>query len=52
MLVRVFKMVKGKLHIDVVAICSDAGPDPAKARRLFVKEYSETISLDCYGHQE
>ncbi|KAI0072996.1 hypothetical protein K474DRAFT_1558567, partial [Panus rudis PR-1116 ss-1] len=42
---------QGQWVVIVVAACSDAGPDPAKARRLLRRARADVVSLDCYGHQ-
>ncbi|KAI0073823.1 hypothetical protein K474DRAFT_1700112 [Panus rudis PR-1116 ss-1] len=42
---------QGQWRIIVVSACSDAGPDPSKARRLLRRARVDVVSVDCYGHQ-
>ena len=37
--------------VETVAVCSDAGPDASKARRLLIRVRRDIVSLDCYSHQ-
>ena len=48
---QVVGIVEMDWKVDVVAVCSDAGPDAAKARRLLLRKRRDIISLDCYSHQ-
>ena len=48
---QVVGIVETDWKVDVVAVCSDAGLDTAKARRLLLCKRRDIISLDCYSHQ-
>lgn len=48
---RVIEFLRTEWGITVIALCSDAGPDVASARRMAFQAYSELIVPDCYAHQ-
>ena len=47
----VINTVEQQWKIPVVAMCSDAGPDASKARRLLLQARPDIVSFDCYSHQ-
>ncbi|EKM56581.1 uncharacterized protein PHACADRAFT_207792 [Phanerochaete carnosa HHB-10118-sp] len=44
-------IVENQWKVEIVATCSDAGPDASKARKLFLNFRKDVISIDCYAHQ-
>jgi hypothetical protein len=48
---KVIAELEGEWKIIVVAVCSDAGGEALKGRKITVRKRPDLVGPDCFGHQ-